>query len=288
MSGRTTAYLVAPNGSENEPEGELPAGVITQYAGVTAPAGWLFCNGANLLPADYPALYRAIGQNFGAGTTNNQVLGAIEVSGGYTYTGAAFSTASFFTQVNFYVNTGCIVRVTGSNPTSGSNIDGLRIRITSAPNIGTTGGTFVGTFLDLPSTASGSGSAVSPGYMDMLRVSFQVPDTTGVTIRGAQGGDSPFNIGERGGNDNVNITPQMLPSHAHGISGAAGQGYTSFSSNGVGYGGSGSIASLLGSQTKTDAIVYTSAGAVATASGADGIVLPVTNPYVTISSIIKT
>jgi microcystin-dependent protein len=288
MSGRTTAYLVAPNGSENEPEGELPAGVITQYAGVTAPAGWLFCNGVNYLPEDYPALFRAIGQNFGAGTTNNQALGAIQVSGGYTYTGTSFSTASFFTQVNFHVNTGCIVRCSGSNPTSGSNIDGLRIRITSAPNIGTTGGTFVGTFLDVPATASGSGSAVSPGFMDMLRVSFQVPDTTGVTIRGAQGGDSPFNIGERDGNDNVNITPQMLPSHAHGTPGWNGQGYVSFSSSGGGSGGTGNIVDNRGSQVRTDAIVYTSAGAVATASGANGVVLPVTNPYVTISSIIKT
>jgi microcystin-dependent protein len=286
MSGRTISYLVAPNGTENEPEGELPAGIVTQYAGTTAPAGWLFCDGANYLPTDYPALFRAIGQNFSAGTSNNGVLGSIEVGSPYSFTGTTITISSFGPQVNFYINNGCVVTLSGSSPATGAFINGLKIRITSAPSVGTTGGTFIGTFLDVPTTASGTG--VSGTFMDMLRVSFQVPDTTGFTIRGAQGGESPFNIGERGGNDNVNITPQNLPSHGHGIPGAAGEGYTSFSSNGVGYGGSGSIASTLGSQTKTNAIVYTSTGTVATASGASGTVLAVTNPYVTISSIIKT
>jgi hypothetical protein len=289
MSGRITAYLVAPNGSENEPEGDLPAGIVTQYAGVTAPAGWLFCDGANYLPADYPALFRAIGQNFSAGTSNNQVLGAIQVAGPYSYTGASFTTSSFGPQVNFYINNGSIVTLSGSNPATGSNINGLRIRITSAPSVGTTGGTFIGTFLDVPAIASGTGNPSSPASISMLRVSFQVPDTTGFTIRGAQGGESPFNIGERGGNDNVNITAQNLPSHAHGTPGLSNQGYLSYSSSGIGAGaGGGNYINTGGGTTKTDAIVYTSAGTVATASGASGTVLAVTNPYVTISSIIKT
>ena len=285
MSGRTTAYLVAPNGTENEPEGELPAGVITQYAGATAPAGWLLCDGKNYLPDDYPALFRVIGQNYSTGTTNNGTLGNIEV-GSYSYAAGVITINAFGPQVNFYINQNCVVRCSSSTPATGSNIDGLRIRITSAPTVGTTGGTFTGTFLDSPAIATGSGNTVT--FMNMLRISFQVPDTTGFTIRGAQGGDSIFNIGERGGNDNVLITPQNLPSHGHGIPGAAGEGYTSFSSSGVGYGGSGSIASTLGSQTKTDAIVYTSAGATATASGADGTVVNIINAYVTINSIIKT
>lgn len=285
MSGRTTAYLVAPNGTENEPEGELPAGVITQYGGEVAPAGWLLCRGGNYLPDDYPALFRAIGQNFSAGTANNVVLGNIEV-GSYAYSAGSITINAFGAQVNFYINNGCIVRCSSSTPATGSNIDGLRIRITSAPNVGTTGGAFVGTFLDSPAIATGGGNTVT--FMNMLRISFQVPDTTGFTIRGAQGGDSIFNIGERGGNDNVLITAQNLPSHAHGIVGAANQGYVSFSSSGVGYGGTGNFASLNGSQTKTDAIVYTSAGAVATASGADGTVVNIINAYVTINSIIKT
>lgn len=276
---------VAPNAGESSGSSLIPAGSIINWSGNTAPAGWLFCDGANYLPDQYPNLYQVIGQNFSAGTADNGVLGDIEV-GSYGYTGGVITINAFGAQVNFYINSGCIVKCSGSTPATGSNIDGLRIRITSAPTIGTTGGQFIGTFIDSPAIASGGGNSVT--FMDMLRITFQVPDTTGRTIRGAQGGASPFNIGERGGNDNINISAQQLPSHGHGIPGAAGEGYTSFSSSGVGYGGSGSIASTLGSQTKTDAIVYTSAGAVATASGANGLPISVVNPYVTISSIIKT
>ena len=285
MSGRTTAYLVAPNGTENEPEGELPPGVVTQYVGQTAPAGWLFCNGANYMPDDYPALYRVIGQNYSAGTTNNQVLGAIEVSSAYTFTGTSFSVAAFAGQTNFNVNTGCIVRCSGSSPVNGANIDGLRIRITSSPIIGTTGGTFLGTFLDIPASASGNGSALT--FMDMLRVTFQVPDTTGFTIRGAQGGDSIFNIGERGGKDNFQLDPDQLPSHAHGTPGI-GQGLVAYNSSGGGQGNSGNYISTAGGILTTDADVYDAEGNVATAEPALGIPISLINAYVTISSIIKT
>ena len=45
--------------------GSLPAGIIAPYGGDTAPAGWLLCDGANYNTALYPALFAAIGYNFG-------------------------------------------------------------------------------------------------------------------------------------------------------------------------------------------------------------------------------
>jgi microcystin-dependent protein len=212
-------------------------------------------------------------------------LGSIEVASPYSYTGTTFTTNAFGPQVNFNININSVVVLSGANAATGSNINGLRIRITAAPNPNTTGGTFVGTFLDVPAIPSGTG--VAGTFMDMLRISFQVPDTTGITIRGVQGGDSPFNIGEKGGNDNVNITPQNLPSHAHGTPGAFNQGYLSLGGN-KGYGDNGNYIDVDTGTTKTDAIVYTSTGTTATASGASGAVLGVQNFYVSISSIIKT
>lgn len=44
-----------------------PPGMITPYAGKTAPAGWLLCDGREVLRASYPALFAAIGTTFGAG-----------------------------------------------------------------------------------------------------------------------------------------------------------------------------------------------------------------------------
>lgn len=46
--------------------GQTPAGVIVSYAGATAPPGWLLCDGRSLARADYPALFAAIGTQYGA------------------------------------------------------------------------------------------------------------------------------------------------------------------------------------------------------------------------------
>ena len=43
----------------------VPAGVISQYAGSTAPSGYLLCTGQSLLTAEYPALFQAIGYQYG-------------------------------------------------------------------------------------------------------------------------------------------------------------------------------------------------------------------------------
>jgi microcystin-dependent protein len=48
------------------PPGFLPAGTVQWFAGVTSPAGWVFCNGQTLNVATYPDLYAAIGRVFTA------------------------------------------------------------------------------------------------------------------------------------------------------------------------------------------------------------------------------
>jgi microcystin-dependent protein len=279
-------------GPPGPPGAGVPAGTVTQYAGTTAPSGYLFCDGGNYLPTDYPSLYTAIGQNYSAGTTAGGVLGAIEVGGPYSYTGATITIQSFGPQVNFNINVGSTVTLSGANAATGSDINGLKILITAAPPIGTTGGTFTGTFLNPPPVSPGTGDPTSPAFMDMIRVSFQVPDLQGVTIRGRLGtgnGTAPFAMGTTGGADSITLTPQNLPSHAHGTPGWANQGYVSFNNGGIGAGaGGGNYIDTRGSQLQTDAIVYTSANAVATASGASGTAVSVIDKYLVLPSIIKT
>lgn len=64
-------------------ESAEPVGVMKQYAGATAPSGWLLCNGAAVSRTTYAALFAAIGTAFGAGdgtttfnlpNTQNRVL----------------------------------------------------------------------------------------------------------------------------------------------------------------------------------------------------------------------
>lgn len=44
----------------------LPTGAIMDYAGTSAPTGWLLCYGQSLLRTDYAALFSAIGTTYGA------------------------------------------------------------------------------------------------------------------------------------------------------------------------------------------------------------------------------
>lgn len=45
----------------------MPAGAITQYAGLNAPDGWLLCDGAEVSRTTYAALFDAIGTAYGTG-----------------------------------------------------------------------------------------------------------------------------------------------------------------------------------------------------------------------------
>lgn len=50
------------------------AGVIQMFAGATAPAGWLFCDGSEVAAADYPLLYAVIGDTYGAASDASHFL----------------------------------------------------------------------------------------------------------------------------------------------------------------------------------------------------------------------
>jgi microcystin-dependent protein len=56
---------ISPSGvlaADEVPPGSIPAGLVEWFAGSTPPAGWIFCNGATLETASFPALYAAIGR----------------------------------------------------------------------------------------------------------------------------------------------------------------------------------------------------------------------------------
>ncbi len=45
----------------------VPVGSVTDYAGSSAPTGWILCYGQNVPRASYPLLFAAIGTTYGAG-----------------------------------------------------------------------------------------------------------------------------------------------------------------------------------------------------------------------------
>jgi len=59
--------VVAIGGGPVSAPGLLPAGLIVAYGGVTVPSGWLKCDGAAVSRGAFPALFAAIGTNWGSG-----------------------------------------------------------------------------------------------------------------------------------------------------------------------------------------------------------------------------
>lgn len=54
--------------------GTVPPGFIGDFAGTTVPTGWLECNSASVLRADYPDLFTAIGTTWGAADATHFTL----------------------------------------------------------------------------------------------------------------------------------------------------------------------------------------------------------------------
>ncbi len=58
---------VKTGGAWQEVADRTPTGVVSAFAGTTAPAGWLLCDGAAVSRATYATLFSAIGIAWGAG-----------------------------------------------------------------------------------------------------------------------------------------------------------------------------------------------------------------------------
>jgi len=50
----------------------VPAGSIMAYGGATPPAGWLLCDGRSVSQEAYPALFAAVGTNWGEGASDGE------------------------------------------------------------------------------------------------------------------------------------------------------------------------------------------------------------------------
>jgi microcystin-dependent protein len=100
----------------------VPAGTIHAYGGSTAPSGYLVCDGAVLDRATYPALFAAIGTNFGSpsGTTFNlpdlrgQFLRGVMPNLSMTGSGNASGNAVTTSGNHPFSRTGMRVRVSGT------------------------------------------------------------------------------------------------------------------------------------------------------------------------------
>ena len=278
-----TAAVPIINATEASP---APAGAITMYAGNSPfPNGWLLCDGSNVLQSTYSNLYTVIGNIYSQGPALGTTYA---LAATYSYSGNTITVQSFSgAQANEIINVGSICTVTGTTPTTGSNINSLPILMTSVPAFGTIGN-FNGTFVT-PLAGTGGGSGGPGDSYTLTRISFQVPDMRGLTVRGVTN-SSPYQINQKGGLDEVTLTPQNLPSHAHNIPGDNNnEGVVVWAPEGGGEGDQGNYINTTFPCKVTGAeVLLSDLTTVATATGEAGTPFDVTNAYIALNYIIKT
>lgn len=209
----------------------VPAGVVNPYAGASAPAGWLMCDGASKVRADFADLFAAIGTTFGAadGTHFNvpdlRARTPVGVGAGtFSFTFAAADVTTGTDQITVAANseliTGRKVQIAnpGTLPTGISAATDYYIIVVDSTHIKlatSLANAVAGTAIDI--TAQGSGTNTATGAL------------------------STRTLGQKGGEETHALTTAELAAHSHVIqpfNSGAGGGGAPLSSNNTNPGGS--------------------------------------------------
>ena len=185
--GKSWIYSTANNTWNSLP---TPIGTIMPYAGLTAPNGWLFCDGSSLSTTTYEALYKTLTLTINASTTSG----------------------SNYLSVSSVANVGVGMAMTGPNINSNSKI--LNV---NAANV------TYGIGLTYTATATGSGTyVVWPFGVGASANTFKLPDLRARVPIGSSGNgmnvlyfkqDRVFGIS--GGSETYAINGWSMPLHKH-------------------------------------------------------------------------
>jgi len=220
MSARNS-YNVAPLQGENnggagggggEPVGGgLPLGsiVLSALAGSSDP-DWLVCDSTEYrIDTNNFQLFNAIGWRYSPNT-------AVETQyfGTYTYGTGTPNEITFNTATNILnqiISVGSFIKPYTFIATTGQDINGSIIRITSCPALNSnTTGVYTGVFVP-PITGTGTGNAAANQLVS--RWSYNVPDMTG---RFPIGFNATYPRATTGGSATTTLTAANLPQHRHG------------------------------------------------------------------------
>lgn len=238
-----------------------PTGMITQFAGRTAPTGWLLCDGSAVSRATYADLFGVLSPTVGTFTITVAAPAVVTLTAHGLATGdSIYLTTTGALPTGLAVNTRYwVVKVD-------ANTFNLSTTLANA---------LAGTKITTTGTQSGVHTAMGCAYgLGDGSTTFNVPSFKGIVPVGFDQSQTEFaGLGQTGGEKTHTLTTAEMPSHTHtmgsarnGGSGGSATDYPKQSDNG---GTTPALSGLTGSQ------------------GSDGAHNNI-QPYVTVSFIIKT
>jgi microcystin-dependent protein len=175
-----------------------PSGLISPYAGLTAPDGWLFCNGQSVSRTTYDTLFSTLTATVGACTITTASPAVVNL----TAHGLVEGDAIYFTTTGA-LPTGLTANITYYVKSTG-NANTFQVSLTRTSSATAfTAGTAVNTTV----AGSGTHTVVKAPYGVPSSLNFFVPDFRGRT---------PVGI------DNIGGTDAGLLSHTNALGGAGG------------------------------------------------------------------
>ena len=195
-----------------------PSGLISPYAGLTAPPGWLFCNGQSVSRTTYATLFSTLTATVGTCTITTASPAVVSLTAhGLVEGDAIYFTTTGALPTGLTANTTYYVKSTGN-----ANTFQVSLTRTSSATAFT-----AGTAVNTTVAGSGTHTVVKAPYGVPSSLNFYVPDFRGRTpvgidnIGGTDAGLLSLTnaLGGAGGVQTVTLDDTQIPTHVHGATG---------------------------------------------------------------------
>jgi microcystin-dependent protein len=184
-------------------------GEIRMWGGLTAPTGWLLCDGSSLSRTTYSTLYDVIAPSLGSVTISIASPGVITSNAH----GLVVGEQVFLT-------------TTGALPT-GLSANTRYYVVSSATNTITVSATLGGTAINTSGSQSGTHTLRRCPHGIADSTHFNAPNFKGKTAVGYSSAETDFNyVGKSGGEKTHTLTTAEIPSHAHTMTMIYGTGWS--------------------------------------------------------------
>lgn len=186
-------------------------GEIRMWGGLTAPTGWVLCDGSAISRTAYVTLFDVLSPSSGTVTISIASPGVITK----TAHGLVVGERVYFT-------------TTGALPT-GLSANTMYYVVSSATDTITISATSGGAAINTSGSQSGTHTLRRCPYGIEASTTFDLPNFKGKSPAGYNSAETEFNyLGKTGGEKTHTLTTAEIPAHAHSINLVSGTGWTGY------------------------------------------------------------